>query len=75
MYFTQGITVCKGTEMERVTRRKRNQIRGKIVAMKGDMDVGILVCNKEIIPFNMKGMDKNERREYLCNLILNKCEC
>ena len=51
--------------------KMKNELSSKIVSMRGDLDVGVLICNKEIIPFNMKGMKREERKQYLCDLLLH----
>ena len=50
--------------------RIKNELSSKIVSMRGDLDVGVLICNKEIIPFNMKGKGREERKQYLCDLLM-----
>ncbi|BFU25353.1 hypothetical protein KM1_029250 [Entamoeba histolytica HM-3:IMSS] len=50
----------------------KNELMGKMIKMKGDLDEGILICNKRIITFNMKGMKREERKIYLSELIINE---
>ena len=49
----------------------KNLITSKIISMKGNLESGVLICNKEIIPFNVEGMKREEKQQYLCDLILN----
>ncbi|ELP91861.1 hypothetical protein EIN_397610 [Entamoeba invadens IP1] len=54
--------------------KRENDLTGKIVSMKGDLDVGVLICNKEIIPFDMRRMTKEERQRCLCEIVLKMKE-